>query len=49
MKTLATYKREYLKAKTQKGKQSAMNRAMLNLNYEDKKLFMSFQIKTLDS
>ena len=44
MKTLATYKREYQKAKTQKGRSSAMNRAMLNLNYADQQAFMSWQI-----
>ena len=43
MKTLATYKSEYKKAKTQAGKSSAMNRAMLNLSYSDQQLFVKWQ------
>jgi hypothetical protein len=45
MKTLATYKREYARAKTQKGTQSAMNKAMLNLYHSDREKFVEWQIK----
>ena len=44
MKTLANYKSEYKKAKTQKGKSSSCNRAMLNLSFEDNVKFLKFQI-----
>lgn len=49
MKTLATYKREYLKAKTHKGKQSAMNRAMLNLDHAEREMFYKWQVATMNS
>jgi len=48
MKTLATYKREYSKAKTQKGIQRAMNRAMLNLSHSDQTLFLKWQISEMN-
>lgn len=48
MKTLSNYKAEYKKAKTQKGKQSAMNRAMLNLSYDDKREFMKWQVSEMN-
>lgn len=47
-KTLATYKREYKAAKTQKGKKSAMNRAMLNLSHSDKQDFAKWQVKEMN-
>ena len=49
MKTLATYKAEYRKAKTQKGRQSAMNRAMLNLSYDEKQSFVKWQIAEMNN
>ena len=49
MKTLATYKAAYTKAKTQKGRQSAMNRAMLNLSYDDKQAFYKWQVEKMNS
>jgi len=48
MKTLATYKAEYKKAKTQKGRQSAMNRAMQNLSHEDQQIFYKWQVETMN-
>ena len=47
MKTLARYKTEYRKAKTQKGKQSAVNRAMLNLCFENREAFIKWQINEM--
>ena len=49
MKTLATYKAEYSRAKTQKGRQSAMNRAMLNLSYDNKQSFYKWQVEQMNS
>lgn len=43
MKKLSDYKKKYKRAKTQKGKTLAMNRAMLNLSYDDKELFVKWQ------
>jgi len=48
MKTLSTYKSEYKKAKTQKCKSSAINRAMLNLPYDDKQSFMKWQTEDMN-
>lgn len=48
MKTLSTYKAEYKKAKTSKGKTSAYNRAMLNLSHEDKKKFTKWQVAEMN-
>ena len=45
MKTLSYYKSLYKRAKTIKGKASAMNSAMLNLNHSDQQLFIKFQTK----
>lgn len=47
MKTLSYYKSLYKRAKTHKGKQSAMNSAMLNLSHNDQQLFIKFQVATL--
>ncbi len=47
MKTLSTYKREYNRAKTQKGKQSAFNRAMLNLPYTQREIFYKWQVNKM--
>jgi hypothetical protein len=49
MKTLAAYKNQYLKAKTQKGKKSAMNSAMLNLNHEDQQAFVKWQVSEMNA
>jgi hypothetical protein len=49
MKTLATYKAEYRKAKTQKGKQSIFNKAMLNLSFDDQQLFVKFQVDNMNN
>lgn len=48
MKTLSYYKSLYKKAKTHKGKESAMNSAVLNLSYSDKETFIKWQIKTMN-
>jgi hypothetical protein len=49
MKTLSNYKSEYKKAKTSKGKTSAFNRAMLNLNQDDQQLFVKWQVDHMNS
>jgi hypothetical protein len=48
MKTLNTYKNQYLKAKTQKGKKIAMNKAMLNLSYSDQQEFIKWQTNQMN-
>ncbi len=48
MKTLSQYKQQYKKAKTQKGKTSAMNGAMLNLSHSDKQLFYKWQVEEMN-
>jgi hypothetical protein len=48
MKTLSNYKAAYKKAKTQKGRQSAMNSAMLNLSHSDQQMFIDFQVDQMN-
>ncbi len=48
MKTLSTFKAEYKKAKTQKGKTSTMNRAMLNLSHDDQQKFVKWQSEEMN-
>jgi hypothetical protein len=53
MKTLLSYKKAYLNAKTQKGKTSIFNKAILNLNENDKNRFIKWHLyndvaKTVD-
>lgn len=48
MKTLKFYMRIYAKAKTHKGKQSAMNKAMLNLSHFDQQKFITWQIERMN-
>jgi len=47
MKTITSYKSDYKKRVTQKGKQSVMNRAILNLSYDDKQKFIKWQINRM--
>lgn len=48
MKTLSTHKSEYKRAKTQAGKKSAMNRAMMNLSHEDQQKFAKWQVEEMN-
>lgn len=47
MKKLTYYKSQYARRKTQKGKSSVMNSAMLNLSYADQQAFIKWQTKRL--
>ncbi len=49
MKTLLQYKQRYERARTSKGRTTAMNSAMLNLNHAEKQEFMNWQVKQMTS
>lgn len=44
MKTLAQYKADYKARKTLEGKKNVMNKAMLNLSYNDQQAFIKWQV-----
>ena len=46
--TLSNAKAAYKAAKTQKGKQSAFNKAMLNLSESDKHIFVAWQVELMN-